>query len=378
MIHIYIYICIGQSDDSVLCTCIQQGGKMGRRKSLDFARQYFTAEKPGAYGGIGFVKTVPKNKREKAKAWLEDQDAYNLHRPVRRKFPRTKIVTSGLDGQWQIDLIDVSKYAKHNDGVKFLLTAIDCFSRYAYVRPLRRKDGVEVTRAFTDILNQGRVPRYVQSDRGKEFLNRPFQALLAERGVKFFTSHNDDIKCAIVERFNRTLQNRLHRFFTRKNTLSYLAELQNHVKGYNATIHKSTGFAPAKVTVDDQEKVWLRLYNKPPAHKAHHFKVGDHVRISKARHVFAKGYVGRWSDELFVIKKINRTVPVTFDLQDLAGEDITGVFYNQELVKAKPPEFWAVETILDQRTRKGKREYLIKWKGYPNKFNSWERDVKRT
>ena len=351
---------------------------MGRRKSLDFARQYFTAEKPGAYGGIGFVKTVPKNKREKAKAWLEDQDAYNLHRPVRRKFPRTKIVTSGLDGQWQIDLIDVSKYAKHNDGVKFLLTAIDCFSRYAYVRPLRRKDGVEVTRAFTDILNQGRVPRYVQSDRGKEFLNRPFQALLAERGVKFFTSHNDDIKCAIVERFNRTLQNRLHRFFTRKNTLSYLAELQNHVKGYNATIHKSTGFAPAKVTVDDQEKVWLRLYNKPPAHKAHHFKVGDHVRISKARHVFAKGYVGRWSDELFVIKKINRTVPVTFDLQDLAGEDITGVFYNQELVKAKPPEFWAVETILDQRTRKGKREYLIKWKGYPNKFNSWERDVKRT
>ena len=378
VIHIYIYICIGQSDDSVLCTCIQQGGKMGRRKSLDFARQYFTAEKPGAYGGIGFVKTVPKNKREKAKAWLEDQDAYNLHRPVRRKFPRTKIVTSGLDGQWQIDLIDVSKYAKHNDGVKFLLTAIDCFSRYAYVRPLRRKDGVEVTRAFTDILNQGRVPRYVQSDRGKEFLNRPFQALLAERGVKFFTSHNDDIKCAIVERFNRTLQNRLHRFFTRKNTLSYLAELQNHVKGYNATIHKSTGFAPAKVTVDDQEKVWLRLYNKPPAHKAHHFKVGDHVRISKARHVFAKGYVGRWSDELFVIKKINRTVPVTFDLQDLAGEDITGVFYNQELVKAKPPEFWAVETILDQRTRKGKREYLIKWKGYPNKFNSWERDVKRT
>ena len=378
MIHIYIYICIGQSDDSVLCTCIQQGGKMGRRKSLDFARQYFTAEKPGAYGGIGFVKTVPKNKREKAKAWLEDQDAYNLHRPVRRKFPRTKIVTSGLDGQWQIDLIDVSKYAKHNDGVKFLLTAIDCFSRYAYVRPLRKKDGVEVTRAFTDILNQGRVPRYVQSDRGKEFLNRPFQALLAERGVKFFTSHNDDIKCAIVERFNRTLQNRLHRFFTRKNTLSYLAELQNHVKGYNATIHKSTGFAPAKVTVDDQEKVWLRLYNKPPAHKAHHFKVGDHVRISKARHVFAKGYVGRWSDELFVIKKINRTVPVTFDLQDLAGEDITGVFYNQELVKAKPPEFWAVETILDQRTRKGKREYLIKWKGYPNKFNSWERDVKRT
>lgn len=349
---------------------------MVRRKKPDFEARYYSPGKPGSYGGLNFVETVPKRQRDEAKSWLRDQDAYNLHRPVRRKFPRTKIITRGLDAQWQVDLIDVSRYAKHNDGVKFLLTAIDCFSRYAHVRPLKRKDATEVTRAFRDILSRGRSPKFVQSDRGKEFLNKTFQALLLERDIRFFTSHNDDIKCAVVERFNKTLQNKIHRFFTKKNTLTFLPELQNHVKSYNTTKHRSTGYAPIAVTKQNQEKVWLHLYNKPTTAKDLHFKVGDHVRISKSRHVFAKGYVGRWSEELFVIKTINRTEPLTFELKDLDGEDITGVFYKQELVKAKPPEFWTVETILDRRNRKGKPEYLIKWKGYPNKFNSWERDIK--
>ena len=98
---------------------------------------------------------------------------------------------------------------------------------------------------------------------------------------------------------------------------------------------------------------------------------GDYVRISKARHIFAKGYIGRWSEELFVVVKVNNTLPVTYQLEDLRGEAITGVFYSEELVRAKPPEFWRVESVLDQRKRKGKQEYLVKWIGYSRQFNSW-------
>ena len=94
-------------------------------------------------------------------------------------------------------------------------------------------------------------------------------------------------------------------------------------------------------------------------------KVGNHVRISKYKNVFAKGYTPNWSEEDFAINKIKNTVSWTYAISDLNGEEITGSFYEKELQKTSQKEF-RIEKALK---RKGGKLY-IKWKGYDNSFNS--------
>ena len=96
------------------------------------------------------------------------------------------------------------------------------------------------------------------------------------------------------------------------------------------------------------------------------FKVGDHVRISKYKNIFAKGYMPNWSEEIFIIKKIKNTVPWTYVINDLNGEEITGTFYENELQGTSQQEF-RIEKVIK---RKGDKLY-VKWKGYDNSFNSW-------
>ena len=96
------------------------------------------------------------------------------------------------------------------------------------------------------------------------------------------------------------------------------------------------------------------------------FKVGDYIRISKYKNIFAKWYVPNWSKEVFVVSKIKNTVPSTYVVNDLSGEEMTGSFYEKELQKTSQEKF-RIEKVLK---RKGDKLY-VKWKGYDNRFNSW-------
>ena len=96
------------------------------------------------------------------------------------------------------------------------------------------------------------------------------------------------------------------------------------------------------------------------------FKVGDHVKISKYKNIFDKGYIPNWSEEVFVVSKIKNTVPWTYVINDLNGEEIIGTFYEKELQKTNQNEF-RIEKVIK---RKGNKLY-VKWKGYDNSFNSW-------
>ena len=96
------------------------------------------------------------------------------------------------------------------------------------------------------------------------------------------------------------------------------------------------------------------------------FKVGDHVRISKYKNIFAKGYTPNWSEEVFVIKKVKNTVPWRYIFDDLNGEEITGTFYEKELKKTDQQEF-----RIEKEIKKKDDKLYVKWKGYDNSFNSW-------
>lgn len=345
-------------------------GKNKRKTSKEerFASKYYTPKSVGSYvGKSAFQNTLPRRDREAAADWLDTQQPYLLHKPVIRKFKRRKTI-AGLEEQLQIDLIDVSAYSKFNDGIKFLLTCIDVFSKKAEIAVLLRKDAKSVSEAFERVLQKLKFkPLYVHSDQGTEFLNATFRKLLKRRGIKAFSTKDATIKCGIVERFNRTIMQKIYRYFEFKNSRRYADVLSDIVRSYNSTKHSSTGFAPSNITHQNKEKVWLKLFNRPTTKSKSDLSIGTYVRIPKEKRAFAKGYAGGWTREVFRIKIIHRTAPRTFSLEDLAGEAIEGAFYEKELAKTPLPEFYDIERVLDRRGD----QFLVKYRGYPAKFNEW-------
>ena len=141
----------------------------------------------------------------------------------------------------------------------------------------------------------------------------------------------------------------------------YIDKLDGIVKKYNNTYHTSIKMKPVNV----KNNTYIG-FEKEINDKNHKFRVGDHVGISKYKNIFAKGYMPNWSEEIFIIKKIKNTVPWTYVLNDLNGEEIIGTFYENELQKTNQKEF-TIEKVLK---KKGDKLYG-KWKGYDNSFNSW-------
>ena len=136
---------------------------------------YYSTNKPGSFGSARNLSKYANIPSQNVKQWLSSQDAYTLHKPVRRKFPRRKTFVVSINYLYQIDLVDVSKLDMYNDRNRFILTCIDCLSRYAFAQPVRNKSALEVKNAFSRILNETDFPPvYVQTDKGKEFLNSLF------------------------------------------------------------------------------------------------------------------------------------------------------------------------------------------------------------
>ena len=274
-----------------------------------------------------------KYKLDKISEWLKSQPSYTLHRRVVKKFRRRKIIASGIDSIWQADLMDVSKTASSNNGIKFLLTVIDVVSKFAFVRPLTGKDSAQVANAFKDIIGGERKPKKLNTDQGREFLGLKFQQVLRDNNIGFYTS-KDEIKCAIVERFNRTLRERIARYMTHKGD-TYINKLQEIVQAYNSSKHRSIGMAPKDVNKTNEDKVWNRLYGKQHRIKFE-FEIGDTVRLSRLKSVFEKGSTQRWTTTLYTIVERRTTDPATYRVVDsLTSEPIIGWFYSQELQKAR-------------------------------------------
>ena len=328
---------------------------------------------PGSYAGADTLSKALG--RQSVKEALMGEDSYTLHRPVLYRFPRTKTIVSRPMDQFQCNLVDCSVYKDHNDGIRYLFCC-----KYAWVSPLVSKRGQETAQAMESILKPlPRTPLSLQSDKGTEMKAAPFQNVLKKYKIHFFTTENATTKAAVVERFKKTLQTMIHRYMTATRSRRFVEALPLLVKTYNAIYHSAIGRAPNDITDANTEKVWQRLYvrnnTKHTTRTSDDLELGDYVRISKARRQFAKGYTGHWSKEIFLVTAKLHTTPTTYRISDMAGEEIRGTFYHQELQKISPPDYYDIEKILDTRTRRGQKEYLVKWVGFPPSFNLWERDL---
>lgn len=333
---------------------------------------YYDPSNPGSFGGVHRLWQEVGGSKQQVEEWLKTQDTYTLHRPARKRLTRNRIQVAGLDDQWEADLVDMQGLAKQNNNIKHLLTVVDALSKFAFVVPLKDKTGPTVVKAFKHIFKT-RKPRKLRTDKGKEFLNRPFQQFLKEHEVIFFTSNNET-KCAMVERFNRTLRQKLWRYFTATRRDRYIDILQDVVDSYNRSIHRTTGYAPEKVNVMNADMVWKNMYGdllkgtkiKPPK-----YKIGNRVRISKAKKTFEKGYRTNWTREIFRISRVYRGKKIhEYNIEDLDGEAILGKFLEKELqaVHHDETQTFKIRKVLKKNP---KGEILVQWEGYPDKFRSW-------
>ncbi len=299
---------------------------------------YYDPNHPASYGSVSDLYLAAKNISPNislayVKRWLLSQNVYTLHAPLRKRFRRRKTIAPGMYYQMQMDLVDLSSISNKNDGIKFLLTAIDIFSRKAFVVPLKTKKATEVRNAIAHIFTNYPPVKYLQTDLGKEFYNRAVKNLLSKLGVTLFST-SSDTKCALVERFNRTLKTRMFRYFTANDTVTYVPILQKLVSAYNNRKHRSIGVSPNRVTLTNQSLIWRKQYHRYLlGYRKGKFKysVGDKVRISKLARQFRKGYLPAYQEEVFVVHLRLSTVPVTYKLRDANEEILIGSFYEPEL-----------------------------------------------
>ena len=243
------------------------------------------------------VKLIPQN----------EPLANELHKPIIRKLEKRKVYSTFKDNIWCVDLADMQLLSKYNKGIRFLLCV-----KYAWVVPFKDKKGISIVKAFQSILKQSnRKPNKIWVDKGSEFYNAYFKKWLRDNDVVMYSTHNER-KSVVAERIIRTLKGKIYKYMTSVSKNVYIDKLDDIVDEYNNTYHTTIKMKPIDVKDNTYINTSKQIINKDPK-----FKVGDHVRISKYKNIFAKGYMPNWSEEVFVIKKVKNTVPWTYVIDDL-------------------------------------------------------------
>lgn len=317
---------------------------------------------------MGSNKTTNNNKI------LLRQVATELHKPARRQYPRRPTTSKGFRDLFQADLVEMQPYFRENSNFRYMLTVIDVFSKFAWARPLKNKTSTSVTNAMRNILQSkdGQIfkpPKYLQTDRGTEFYNNTFQNMIKTYNISLYSTYSNK-KAAVVERFNRTLKAKMWREFSATGSYKWIDILDDLVREYNHSKHRTIGMRPIDITLEDGQYLLDRhssIKNKRPRGKVK-FKLGDSVRISKLKGVFEKGYTPNWSTELFVIDKILPTTPITYQLKDYKGNRIQGGFYNEEIQKTLHRDVYLIDKILKCKGNK----CLVHWYGFPHSEDTWE------
>jgi hypothetical protein len=272
---------------------------------------------------------------------------------------------------WQCDLINVTSLARYNDSYRYIPTAIDVFSKCIHLVPLKSKTVEAVAEMFGSILTDSRNskpfarrPLTVETDKGREFLNKTFRDLLRREGIEHRTCKNPDVKCVVVERVIRTIRDKLHRHLSFKNSYRYIDVPKGFADTYNSTVRSTTAMAPAKACDSNILDIWRRTNNIKTRVVKPKFSVGQHVRISREKMCFAKAVEPNFSTELFrVARVIKRRPRPVYEFKDVNNTHIDGEFYQEELVPvriSKRKEF-KIHKILRKRTRHCIREVLVRW-----------------
>ena len=325
---------------------------------------WYDPNHPASYGSVSKLKSATGKSKKMTQKWLSNQLAYSLHKPIRRRFPTRSYKTNGINALWQMDLMEMIPYSKINIGYKYILTCIDVFSRFARALPLKTKSATDVAHALTNMFKNVK-PINVQTDEGKEFYNSKVKELFTKHNINHYSVYSQ-FKAAVVERFNRTLRERITKFTTKQGNKKWIHVLPKLINAYNNSKHRSlNGLKPIEVTIKNEPKLWLAQNKNIPVGKAK-YKIGDSVRISKiSASPFIKNFDQNWSDEVFKIVKIDvKQHPVMYIIEDNEKEILKGKFYEAELQVIDEPSVYRIQKILKSKGVGKHKQYYVKWHGY--------------
>ena len=248
---------------------------------------------------------------------LKSQKIYQMHRESRHRL-RGHIVAYSLNDLWFMDLMDLKNYSKWNKGFKYILIAIDVFSRKVYAEPLKTKTKNEVHDALKKILD-GVIDdhkdfklKQVNSDAGLEFLNRPVKELLESLGIKHHAevAHNNHEAFGVIDRFCRTLRAMIEKDFTSQDHVVWYDKLQDYIQAYNNTPHRGiANLTPNDVEHNPNAQRIVENLNEEKQHDMVEirenvkFKVGDTVRRRYKRPNMKVKKI--WSKRTYTVEKIN-------------------------------------------------------------------------
>ncbi|KAG8239612.1 hypothetical protein J437_LFUL019311, partial [Ladona fulva] len=256
--------------------------KLNKRLDNRLSKIYYDPAHPASFSSV--QKLWRAVKPEISKEQLESEEAYTLHKPIRRNFPRNRFIVDNIDDLWQADMNDMRDLKSENSAYCYIMTVIDVFSKYAWAIPMKTKTASDVIAAFKKHFSKSKRKHVnLQTDKGKEFLNSAFQDFLKTKGIGFYHTNNPDIKAAVVEKINRTLISKVWRYFSKYSTHNCIDVLHYVLDSYNNSVHRSIKMAPASVNDTNVYIVWQNLYGeekKTMHEKTSKLQVGDHdVRI---------------------------------------------------------------------------------------------------
>ena len=342
---------------------------------------YHDLSSPAAYTGIDRVlkqaqKVNPKIRREHVEKYLQGERTFTLHRPSRRigsGYQKLKTVPTGLNSHWQCDLADFKKIKTTNKDYAYLLVCIDVLSRKIYATPTKSKASRDMIPAFDRIWEQaGTRPHKLYSDMGLEFQAREMQKYFSDLDILKYVMYSSHLHAGVVERANRTIKSRLYKYFTQHNTTKWIDIINQIIEGINNSVNRTIGTTPNSITKENAQKLLEKVYKQKEIPEIPKYKVGQVVRIDKEKGDFPKGYLPNYTEELFKIAKVKHTNPSHYRLTALDGEEILGVFYNENLSPTRiHPNARLSEILAERINKKGKKEYKVHWIGEPTSNDEW-------
>jgi len=303
--------------------------------NFSIQKNYTTPRSPGSYSALsGFLKNNKYRNKQTVQDTLSALNSYSLHKPIRKRFPRRKVVVSFMDMVHTIDLIDYKKYAYHNRGFRYILVVVDVFSKFLWTKPLKKKSAAVLRQAIFEIFSESkRIPKFYWGDAGSEFFNKEVKQLLKEYHVKLYHTFSK-LKAMICEIKVKQIKTKLERYFTQTSKHIWYLVLPQITSNINNSYNRSIKMSPIMVTKKNESEVWHNLYDSLVRSKVIHpkYSVGDTVRISVNKLQFAKGYEANFGKEIFKIREVRQTPGApTYKLEDLKGESLQSSFYNEDL-----------------------------------------------
>ena len=348
----------------------------------DLRKNYVNLSHPVAFGGINTVERWYGSvlNRKDITDTLATFEGYTSHKSPRRG-TRNPVFLYAPRHRMEVDLLDISQHKGSNEGVTFLVMLIDCWTRFLWVRPIKRKTADQVLAAVHSIFKAaGKHPKYLGGDRGLEFTNRKMTEYCRLHNINYMPVSNYS-HAPFVERVNRTFQKILFTWATENETYAYLPFLQDICATYNNRRHRILKMSASKAEIPKnhlqvRENLHPRYQSFIAKKRKPKFVVGDTVRMAFAKSTFARSYHRQFVEEVFRIAKVNTRLPIpTFTLTEWDGEPVIGNFYAFELTLVKRTNF-RVEKVLKTRIVQGKKgrlikEYLVRWRGWSPKYDEW-------